>query len=74
MPKVDLKIYSTAIADGKKQTTTVSYVNASASNGALLSFAQQLNNLTTNNYIETDKITTENLDTAAANEYIVGGN
>lgn len=74
MPRVDLKIYSTPVGDTKKTTTTVSYVNASASNGALLSFAQQLNGLTTNNYIETDKVTTENLDESAANEYIVGGN
>lgn len=74
MRKVDLKIYSTPVGDTKKQTTTVSYVNASASSGALLSFAHQLNNLTTNTYIETDKITTENLDESAANEYIVGGN
>lgn len=74
MPRVDLKIYSVSAGDSKKQTTTVSYVNASASNGALLSFAQQLNNFTTNNYSQTDKVTTENLDESAANEYIVGGN
>lgn len=74
MPRVDLKIYSIPEGDTKKTTTTVSYVNASASSSALLSFAHQLNNLTTNNYVETDKVTTENLDESAANEYIVGGN
>lgn len=62
MPKVDLKLSSTA-TNGKKQTTTIAYANPSASNTVLKSFAQQLNNLTTNNYESSDRIETVNLDT-----------
>ncbi len=63
MPKVDLKLYSTDAADGKKITTSVTYVNPAASNAVLKSFAQQLNALTTNNYTQTDRVETVNVDT-----------
>lgn len=63
MPKTDVKLYSTDAATGTKQTTTISYVNPTAGNTVLKSFAQQLNNLTTNNYSSSDKIETLNLDT-----------
>lgn len=63
MPKVDLKLYSTDAADGKKITTSVTYVNPNASNAVLKSFAQQLNAFTTNTYSETDRVETVNVDT-----------
>lgn len=63
MPKVDLKIYSTDAAEGKKITTSVTYVNPDASNSVLQSFAQQLNAFTTNTYGETDRVETVNVDT-----------
>lgn len=63
MPKVDLKLYSTDAAEGKKITTSVTYVNPAASNAVLKSFAQQLNAFTTNAYLETDRVETVNVDT-----------
>lgn len=63
MPKVDLKLYSTDAAEGKKITTSVTYVNPAASNSVLKSFAQQLNAFTTNAYLETDRVETVNVDT-----------
>lgn len=63
MPKTDLKLYSTDAATGAKQTTSISYVNPNASNSVLKTFAQQLNALTTNGYVSTDRIETVNVDT-----------
>lgn len=63
MPKVDLKLYSTAAIAGTKQTTTVQYVNPDASNDVLKEFAQKLNSFTTNTYSESDRVETVNLDT-----------
>lgn len=63
MPKTDVKIYSTDAATGSKITTSVAYVNPNATNDVLKSFAQQLNALTTNNYSNSDRIETVNLDT-----------
>lgn len=63
MPKTDIKLYSTDAATGAKQTTTISYVNPNNPSSVMKSFAQQLNNLTTNTYTSTDKVTTSNLDT-----------
>ena len=63
MPKVDLKLYSTDAAEGKKITTSVTYVNPNASNAVLKTFAQQLNAFTTNTYSETDRVETINVDT-----------
>ena len=63
MPKTDVKLYSTDAETGAKQTTTISYVNPSASGSALKNFAQQLNSLTTNTYTSSDRIETLNLDT-----------
>lgn len=63
MPKVDLKLYSTDAAEGKKITTSVTYVNPNVSNSVLKSFAQQLNAFTTNSYVETDRVETVNVDT-----------
>lgn len=63
MPKVDLKLYSTAAREGTKQTTTVQYVNPNVSNAVLKEFAQKLNSFTTNTYSEADRIETINVDT-----------
>lgn len=45
----------------KTVKTTVTYVNGGASNALLKSFAQQLNALTTNIYVGTQKITKEEI-------------
>lgn len=66
MPKVDLKLYSTDAAEGKKITTSVTYINPNASNDVLKTFAQQLNAFTTNTYTETDRVETINVDTDAS--------
>lgn len=63
MPKTDIKLYSTDAGTGSKITTSVSYVNPNASNAVLKSFGQQLNALTTNGYVQTDRIETINVDT-----------
>lgn len=63
MPKTDIKLYSTDAGTGAKITTSVSYVNPNASNAVLKSFAQQLNALTTNGYVSTDRVETINVDT-----------
>lgn len=63
MPKVDLKLSSTAEVDNKKMTTTISDVNPSAGSAALLQMAQKINALTTNTYNETNRVETVNLDT-----------
>lgn len=63
MPKTDIKVYSTDAATGSKITTSVGYVNPNATNAVLKSFAQQLNDLTTNTYSSSDRIETVNLDT-----------
>lgn len=63
MPKTDIKIYSTDAATGSKITTSVGYVNPNATNNVLKTFAQQLNDLTTNEYSSSDRIETVNLDT-----------
>lgn len=68
MPKVDLKLYSTDAAEGKKITSTVTYVNPEVDNSVLKSFAQQLNTLTTNNYESSDRVETVNLDTEGTNQ------
>lgn len=65
MPKTDLKIKSINANSGAKINTTVSYVNGSASSGALKTYAQLLNGLTNNIYSETDRIQTINVDTEA---------
>lgn len=62
MPRTNLKINA---VDGyaKNVTTTVNYINPSASKQDMLNFTKALNNLTTNTYKTTDKIVTTELDT-----------
>lgn len=63
MPKIDVKLSYTAAATGKKGTTTISDVNPSATRTQLLQLMQGLNALTTNNYVESNRVATTNLDT-----------
>lgn len=42
-------------ADGKKQTTTISYVNPQAANNKLLAMAQAMSNLTVDNFVKATK-------------------
>lgn len=63
MAKTDIKIYATEAASGKKTTTSITYVNPDADSQTLKTFAQKLNAFTTNNYVETDRIHTINVDT-----------
>lgn len=61
MAKTNLKLYSTDDL-GQDITTTINYANPEASKNDILAFTQNLNNLTTNIYKETEKITTVNVD------------
>lgn len=63
MAKYDLKLKTTDAGTQKARTLTMSNVNPEASANVLKSFTQQLNQLTTNTYVETDYIITTNLDT-----------
>lgn len=62
MPKVEVKLSYTTATD-KKGTTTISNVNPSAGSAALLQMSQAFNALTTNTYVETNRVETVNLDT-----------
>ncbi len=63
MAKTDLKLISKDTQTGKNITTTIPYVNAGASSATLKQYAQMLNNLTDNNYVESDRTQTINVDT-----------
>lgn len=63
MAKTNLQIKSTNAATGAKMTTTLTYVNPDANSATLKNFAQKLNNLTTNNYVEADRVQSINVDT-----------
>ena len=60
MAKISLEI-NTTNPSGKKSTTNISYISHSATNDKLLQFAQMLVALTTDNYVETTKITKESV-------------
>ena len=62
MAKTSLIISSTAVSDGKKLQKTLTDINSAATNDQLKSFAQVLNNLTTNTYIETNRVDRTNCD------------
>lgn len=72
MPNVktstDLKITSRDVNTGKNITTTITDVNPSASAATLVQFSRQLNALTTNTYIETNKVVTTRLDDVEGGE------
>lgn len=63
MAKTNLQIKSTNAATGAKMTTTLTYVNPEANSATLKQFAQKLNRLTTNNYVEADRVQSINVDT-----------
>lgn len=63
MPKTDLKLYSVDQVSGKKQTTTITYVNDTANSDTLKTFAQHLNSFTRNSYDSADRVQTINVDT-----------
>ena len=63
MAKVSVALNSTEAATGKKLQKTLTDINASATSAQIKTFAQALNNLTTNNYIETNRIEKTNVDT-----------
>lgn len=63
MAKTDLKLISKDTQTGKNITTTVPYVNAGASSATLKQYAQMLNGLTDNNYVQSDRTQTINVDT-----------
>lgn len=63
MAKTELKLKTKNAGTGQNITTTVSYVNPNADSNTLKTFGQKLNNLTTNNYVETDRVQTINVDT-----------
>lgn len=63
MAKTSLIISSTSVSDGKKLQKTLTDINSAATNDQLKSFAQVLNNLTTNTYLETNRVDRSNCDT-----------
>lgn len=63
MAKTELKLKSKNAATGQDITTTLTYVNPTADSATLKTFGQKLNNLTTNSYVETDRVQTINVDT-----------
>lgn len=63
MAKTDLQLKTLAQATGAKMTTTLTYVNPNANSATLKEFGQKLNNLTTNTYVETNRVQTINVDT-----------
>lgn len=63
MARTDLKILSTNAGTGQKITTTISHVNPNANSSLLRQLGTSLNALTTNNYAETNRVQTVNVDT-----------
>lgn len=63
MAKTELKLKTKNAGTGQNITTTVGYVNPTADSNTLKTFGQMLNNMTTNNYVETDRVQTINVDT-----------
>ena len=60
MAKVSIEI-DTTTANGKKNTTNISYVNPTSTNEKLRQFAQMLVALTTDTYVGVTKITKESV-------------
>lgn len=63
MAKTDLKILSTNAGTGQKMTTTISHINPAANSSLLRELGTKLNSMTTNNYSETNRVQTINVDT-----------
>jgi len=63
MARTDLKILSTNAGTGQKMTSTISHINPNANSSLLRQLGTKLNSLTTNNYAETNRVQTINVDT-----------
>lgn len=63
MARTDLKILSTNAGTGQKMTTTISHINPNANSSLLRQLGTKLNSMTTNNYAETNRVQTINVDT-----------
>lgn len=63
MAKVSVAINSTEAATGKKLQKTLTDIRDTASSAQIKNFALALNALTTNNYVETNRISKINVDT-----------
>lgn len=63
MPKLSFQLKATAAGTGKSVTTTVTNLNPEAGKPVIKEFAQKLNQLTTNAYVETNYVESTNLDT-----------
>lgn len=66
MAKISIALNSTEAATGKKFQKTLTDINAAATSTQIKTFAQALNALTTNNYVETNRIEKTNVDTEEA--------
>lgn len=64
MAKRSLVLTSTS-AKGSRMSKAITDINPTAAGDVLLTFAQKLNNLTTNTYVKTDCVDKFNLDTEA---------
>lgn len=63
MARTDLKILSTNAGTGQKMTSTISHINPAANSSLLRELGTKLNSMTTNNYAETNRVQTINVDT-----------
>lgn len=62
MPKISVALNSTESATGKKNQKTFTDVKATATSEQITNFTKGLNSLTTNNYVETNRIEKTNVD------------
>ena len=63
MAKISVALNSTEADTGKRNQKTFTDVKASATSEQIKTFTQGLNSLTTNNYVETNRIEKLNVDT-----------
>lgn len=69
MARTDLKIVSVETATQDKITTTIGYVNQTATSAKLKQLAEKLNALTTNQYHEANRVNTLNVDSEEVPDY-----
>lgn len=69
MAKTELKLKSKNAGTEQNITTTIGYVNPDADSQTLKTFGQKLNSFTTNNYVETDRVQTINVDTETIKQW-----
>jgi len=67
MAKISVALNSTEQATGKKNQKTLTDIKASATSEQITNFTRGLNNLTTNTYVETNRIEKLNADTEEVN-------